>query len=68
MNDFHEWYETYERDGGELMVFNSLDLEQAFKAGMKTAMKIAEDINSHFLYRPYHLFVKLQSARLHAYV
>lgn len=30
---FEEWYETYERDGGELMLFNTIDLEAAYTAG-----------------------------------
>lgn len=30
---FEEWFETYERDGGELMLYNTIDLEAAFLAG-----------------------------------
>ena len=30
---FEEWYETFERDGGELMLYNTIDLEAAFLAG-----------------------------------
>lgn len=34
MNEsFDAWYETYERDGGELLLFNTIDLEAAFAAG-----------------------------------
>jgi hypothetical protein len=30
---FDEWYEKYERDGGELMLFNANDLREAWIAG-----------------------------------
>lgn len=30
---FDDWYETYERDGGELMLYNTIDLQAAFEAG-----------------------------------
>ncbi len=42
MSAFAEWYETYERDGGELMLYNTIDLEAAFKAGMLRAAEIAD--------------------------
>ena len=29
---FDNWYETYDRDGGELMLFNTIDLEATWKA------------------------------------
>jgi hypothetical protein len=29
---FESWFDTYQRDGGELMLFNTLDLEAAWKA------------------------------------
>ena len=32
MSDFDKWYETYERDGGELLLFNTIDLKAAWKA------------------------------------
>lgn len=34
---FDDWYETYERDGGELMLFNTIDLEAAYQAGFRAA-------------------------------
>lgn len=30
---FEEWFETFDRDGGELMLYNTIDLEAAFEAG-----------------------------------
>ncbi len=30
---FDDWYEQYEWDGGELMLFNTIDLAAAFEAG-----------------------------------
>ena len=32
---FNDWYETYDRDSGELMLFNTIDLEAAYTAGME---------------------------------
>lgn len=32
MSDFDKWYETYERDGGELLLFNTLDLKASWGA------------------------------------
>lgn len=32
---FDAWYETYERDGGELLLFNTIDLAAAFETGRK---------------------------------
>ena len=32
---FDDWYETYERDGGELMLYNTIDLEMAYGAGQR---------------------------------
>ncbi len=46
MSAFAEWYETYERDGGELMLYNTIDLEAAFKAGMLRAAEIAEEMDN----------------------
>ena len=34
---FNDWYEQYERDGGELMLFNTIDLRAAFMAGADAA-------------------------------
>lgn len=34
---FDDWYENYERDGGELMLFNTIDLEAAYQAGFDAA-------------------------------
>jgi hypothetical protein len=31
---FGDWFEDYERDGGELMLYNAIDLEAAFDAGV----------------------------------
>jgi len=30
---FDDWYENYKRDGGELLLFNTIDLQAAYKAG-----------------------------------
>lgn len=35
---FEEWFETFDRDGGELMLYNTIDLEAAYLAGA-TAMR-----------------------------
>lgn len=43
MNDFETWYETYERDGGELMIYNTIDLEMAYGAGQKAGFREASD-------------------------
>ena len=43
MSSFDSWYEGYERDGCELMLFNTIDLEAAYKAGMLRAAEIAEE-------------------------
>lgn len=32
MKTFHDWFDTYERDGGELMLYNSIDLQAAWDA------------------------------------
>lgn len=42
MSSFEQWYEEYERDGGELMLYNTIDLEAAFNAGMLRAAEISE--------------------------
>ena len=34
---FDDWYDTYERDGGELMLYNAMDMRAAFMAGADTA-------------------------------
>lgn len=39
---FNQWFEQYERDGGELMLYNTIDLEAAFNAGLTRAAEIAE--------------------------
>lgn len=41
--EFDNWYDTFERDGGELLLFNTpifmkLDLQEAFKEGYIQAM------------------------------
>lgn len=41
---FEDWYETYERDGGELMLYNTIDLESAYQAGYKAAKKQAGNV------------------------
>ena len=41
---FEEWYETYERDGGELMLFNTLDLEAAYEAGLAEGRRMSAEI------------------------
>lgn len=43
MSKFDDWYETYERDGGELLLFNSLDMEAAFRAGTKVKTLHCDD-------------------------
>ena len=44
---FEEWYETYDCDGGELMLYNTIDLEAAYLAGAATMReKAAEVANS----------------------
>jgi hypothetical protein len=30
---FEKWYDKYERDGGELLLFNTIDLKSAYFAG-----------------------------------
>ncbi len=40
---FNQWFEQYKRDGGELMLYNTIDLESAFNAGLNRATEIAED-------------------------
>ena len=35
MSGFDKWFDIYERNGGELMLYNSIDLEAAFLAGQK---------------------------------
>ena len=30
---FEEWFETFDPDGGELMLYNTIDLEAAYLAG-----------------------------------
>jgi hypothetical protein len=39
MNDttFDEWFENYVRDGGEMMLYNTIDLEAAYNAGIAAA-------------------------------
>lgn len=37
--EFEKWYETYDRDGGELMLFNTIDLEAAFLAALAIRRK-----------------------------
>lgn len=37
MVTFNDWYETYERDGGEMMLFNAIDLEAAYNTGFRAA-------------------------------
>ena len=39
---FNQWFEQYERDCGELMLYNTIDLEAAFNAGLNRAAEIAE--------------------------
>jgi hypothetical protein len=39
---FDEWYETFQRDGGELTLFNTIDLESAFVAGRAAGIAWAE--------------------------
>ena len=41
---FEEWFETYERDGGELMLYNTIDLEAAYLAGAKAALEKAAGV------------------------
>lgn len=31
-NQFEDWFDTFQRDGGELMLYNTLDLEAAWNA------------------------------------
>lgn len=38
---FDEWYETYERDGGELMLYNAIDLQAAWEAGRQAGREEA---------------------------
>ena len=38
---FEEWYETYDRDGGELMLFNTIDLEAAWNAAVENVKAIS---------------------------
>lgn len=40
-DNFDDWYEQYQRDGGELMLFNTIDLEAAFEAGRKSGIDSA---------------------------
>ena len=42
MSAFDNWFETYDRDGGELMLYNTIDLEAAYKAGMLRGAEIVE--------------------------
>lgn len=42
--NFENWYDTYERDGGELMLYNAIDLEAAYKAGYEAMREGSADI------------------------
>ena len=46
MTSFDDWFENYERDGGELMLYNTIDLEAAYRAGMLRAAEIAHNEGS----------------------
>ena len=32
---FEDWFDTFERDGGELLLYNTVDLYDAFLAGAR---------------------------------
>lgn len=32
-SDFDDWFDEYERDGGDLLLYNTIDLRAAFEAG-----------------------------------
>ena len=34
---YDDWFDTYERDGGELMLYNTIDMRSAFQAGAVAA-------------------------------
>jgi len=42
--NFEQWYETYECDGGELMLYNTIDLQAAYNAGLDRAIEIAKKL------------------------
>lgn len=46
---FEEWFETFDRDGGELMLYNTIDLEAAYLAGAAAMReKCAEVAESYY--------------------
>ena len=46
---FNDWYETYDRDSGELMLFNTIDLEAAYTAGMEHSEKQLRTLSTAIL-------------------
>jgi hypothetical protein len=50
MSDFEKWYDIYERDGGELMLFNTIDLEAAWQAATKRAAEVARKVSEELLW------------------
>ena len=39
---FDDWYEQYEHDGNELLLFNTIDLDAAFCAGIEEGKKMTK--------------------------
>lgn len=47
---FEEWYETYDRDGGELMLFNTMDLEAAWNSAQEAAARRCAELCDRAVY------------------
>jgi hypothetical protein len=43
--DFNAWFDKYERDGGELMLYNTIDLEAAWDAAELHAWMRIQSLN-----------------------
>jgi hypothetical protein len=48
---FDDWYEQYEYDGEELVLFNTIDLANAFEAGKAEGIKFVKQfVDTRLLY------------------
>ena len=49
---FDDWYETYEPNGAELLIFNTTDLAAAYAAGQKETATRCRDIAMQMFSKP----------------